>query len=60
MKNIKTLSHEIMEGKHDERLLDIYDAKGRIEREKKRLTSAIAEFTALYGEQEAEDRKSVV
>ncbi len=54
MKNVKLLSQEILEGHHDERLLDIYVTPERVEREKKRLVSAIAEFTALYGEQEAE------
>ena len=54
MKNVKLLSQEILEGHHDDRLLDIYIRPERVEREKKRLVSAIAEFTALYGEQEAE------
>ncbi|MCR5419227.1 MAG: galactokinase [Lachnospiraceae bacterium] len=52
MTETKTLIREIVEGRYDERLADIYCDGSRVDREKKRLASAITEFVSLFGPDE--------
>ncbi|MCR5283045.1 MAG: galactokinase [Lachnospiraceae bacterium] len=50
MNTIQDIIQRINDGQLDERLLEIYQTKDRLSRERKRLISSIAEFSSLFPE----------
>ena len=54
MKNMKVLAEEILQGKHDEILKEIYVDESVLEYQRKRYIKAIEEFENTFGEGDVE------
>lgn len=54
MKQLHELKEEILKGKYDERLLDVYVDETLLEHQRQRYHDALEQFEKLYGNQEVE------